>query len=316
MGGENKIVFDSETRNEFIDDYKNKILTLAEIGEKYNISNATIDRLLLEFEVERSRKTGIKTSMPDQAKCVKMVNAGMSTTDIAKEIGITRTAVCKIKNKYSLGHSGRYGLNRSAFLHDDEKAMYFAGLLMADGSVCMTGSGNWNVYLNSIDMDVLEKFRDYLGDKSRPISKCGAGSRVQVSNAVLVKRLKGFGVVPQKTFIAKIPSENIVLNRHFWRGFIDGDGWYIWNNRNTAQVGIGSASLDLIKQFIVFLDHHGLYKKNKIYERQDTQNPFYSYVVRGAEAFDLIDILYFNSSVHMDRKREKAMEFMCNRNRW
>lgn len=246
---------------------------------------------------------------------VSLYKSGMKPRQICKEIKMGGSVIYRIlrENGYQFK---TYKLDETCFSDMNENTMYFAGLLMADGCVAAPTNGNKVLYLNSIDDDVLIKFRDYLGDKRRPVSKCGSTRRVQIGDVALIDKLATFGIVPQKTFIAQIPSIEIVLNRHFWRGFIDGDGWYNWNNRNTAQVGIGSASRKIIEQFILFLNHHGLYKKNKIYERKDTTNPFYSYVLRGAEAFDLIDLLYFNSSVHMDRKREKAMEFMYNRNRW
>lgn len=261
---------------------------------QYTLSNTPIERKLM---------------------CIELYNSRVSTRKISQQLQMSNETVYKILREYEIPIAS-YELNEMCFSKNTEEAMYFAGLLMADGCLTEIKNNKYNLYLDSSDRDVLEKYRIFLGSPRRRIQNGRSTYRIQVSNDNISRDIQRFGVVPRKSHMATIPTTDIALNRHFWRGLIDGDGWFNWNNRDTAMVGFGSASKRLVEQFTEFLDHYNLYKGNRIYERKDTANPFYSYVVRGSEAFDLIDVLYFDSTVHMDRKREKAMEFMYNRNRW
>lgn len=290
------------------------------ICKKHNTSRTTLYNKLKKQGVDKAMRPKLNRNSIEtdrQLAVISLYESGEKPRSISKIMKMGGSVVYRILRENGHNNFQTYTLNENCFSEINEHSMYFAGLIMADGCITKTAGGKPNLYLDSSDKDILEKFVLFLGSQPERIHKRKRDNlhRVNVSNITIAQDLEKLGITPRKSYTAEIPNK-FVTNRHYWRGLIDGDGWYNWNNRNTAQVGIGSASIRLIEQFVEFLDYYGLYKNNQIYKRKDTANPFYSYVVRGAEAFDLIDILYFDSSVHMDRKREKAMEFMYNRNRW
>ncbi len=304
---------------DLIDDYLSG-MCIKSIMDKHSIQRHVLYKNLNEWNVDKSARPRIgRNKVSDERKriAISMYESGEKPRDIAKAMKMGGNVIYKILREHGHDNFATYPLNENCFSDINEKSSYFAGLLLADGCVTKTQGGKANIYLDSLDRDILEKYTDFIeSDRRRIHSRKRDGLfRVSVSNERMAQDLERFGIIPRKSRRAEIP-DRVVLDRHYWRGFIDGDGWYVWNNRNTAQVGIGSAAIGIIKGFIKFIDSYGLYKKNKIYERKDTLNPFYSYVLRGPEAFDLIDILYFDSSVWMDRKYEKAMEFIYNRNKW
>lgn len=111
---------------------------------------------------------------------------------------------------------------------DSEEKAYWLGFLIADGCIF---KNMVIIQLGAIDEGHLVKFRNCVNSDSN-IYKCrgsaytlGYGVRIQVSSPQIVNDLKKFGIVPNKTKICKKPEGiPIELERHFWRGCIDGDG--------------------------------------------------------------------------------------------
>jgi hypothetical protein len=113
------------------------------------------------------------------------------------------------------------------------------GFLLADGCV---RKSKWHQHTISLslaakDRDHVEKFRSFLG-ATHPISEStrdGYGKprtmvRLTVSSDRLADSLAKYNVVPQKTATA-VPPAALVMDRDFWRGMVDGDGWLFYTYR-------------------------------------------------------------------------------------
>ena len=101
-------------------------------------------------------------------------------------------------------------------------------MLMADGCVQQRPKKSAEISLQLALKDAahVKAFGSFLGTE-RPITnytgRDGVMVRMQVSSNRLAASLARFGVVPRKTYCAKVLC--IEKSVDFWRGMIDGDGW-------------------------------------------------------------------------------------------
>jgi DNA-binding transcriptional regulator WhiA len=111
---------------------------------------------------------------------------------------------------------------------DSEDKAYFLGLILADGSV----TNNEEKYryqltlkLHNRDRDILENFIKCI-DGEMDIWKNNKRemSEIFLSGKKLISDLEVLGVTPNKTFSVKYPIIDEKLEKHFLRGYFDGDG--------------------------------------------------------------------------------------------
>jgi hypothetical protein len=120
-------------------------------------------------------------------------------------------------------------LDKRAFDTITDESAYWIGFLMADGCVThnSVGSPVLSLTLQRRDEKHLEKFGMFLKTNAkiyRHISNAdSAQSSVKFVSPELCSALLQYGVTPRKALTAS-PPEQLLNNRHFWRGIIDGDG--------------------------------------------------------------------------------------------
>ena len=125
-------------------------------------------------------------------------------------------------------------LNHAVFdaAASSEAAAYWVGFLMADGCISAnSGKGSPHVILviSERDRSHLEQFRSFLGSQHSiqviPGGKHYGGKsvRLDLASERLADALSLCGVVTPKAN-RRVPPF-LELNRHFWRGLVDGDGW-------------------------------------------------------------------------------------------
>lgn len=215
--------------------------------------------------------------------------------------------------------------NEHSFDEITPESAYWVGFLMADGGV---SSWNYSVYLNLSSKDIghIEKFKKFMGS-SNPIKNKVAKnpfkngkdyntSSFSVSSLYLQYKLEKYGIKPKKSATAKV-SDNLVYNRHFWRGVIDGDGsislekkkalnsihteyyWYTYINL------VGSYCL--VNQFNDYIKN--LIKKD--YKRSiKDHKTYYNIHIGGKNAFYIIKDLYEDSDIFLDRKKKIAEDIL------
>jgi hypothetical protein len=153
----------------------------------------------------------------------------------------------------------RHTLNDGVFDAVTEDSAYWVGFLMADGhiSVIATTSANAiELALAIRDKEHIRKFLDFLGS-DHPIGERDAGNghgnivaRTKICSDRLVRAIARYGVTPNKTHTAEV--RHLELNRDFWRGVIDGDGWITLREDGSPTIGlIGSERL--VSQFQAFV---------------------------------------------------------------
>lgn len=218
-------------------DYHNH-LSIKELALKYKRSENSI-RLRLKNE---KRKFYDRF---DQKFIIKLYLEGKSIYEISKIVeNINSVAVWrilklnKIQSRPLEISNRRYNLNINYFneINTKDKA-YFLGLLYADGYNNFD-KGTVSISLQKKDGDLLELFNKYI-NHNKPLYEVEYKNifpqlRIEFGSKKLSSDLNKLGCVQKKSLILKFPTIEQVpehLQRHFIRGYFDGDGCIV-NSKN------------------------------------------------------------------------------------
>lgn len=111
---------------------------------------------------------------------------------------------------------------------DTEEKAYFLGFIAADGCV-INDSKNYRYKLclkiHNKDNHILDELVHYIDGKMK-IWKHGQRemSEINLSGKKIIKDLESHGITPNKTFNMQYPKIDEKFERHFLRGYFDGDG--------------------------------------------------------------------------------------------
>jgi hypothetical protein len=140
---------------------------------------------------------------------------------------------------------------------DSEDKAYFLGFIFADG--CITNDVKKYRYqltikLHNKDFSILERFiKSIDGEMGIWKNKKREMCEVFLSGKKIINDLQTLGVVQNKTFLVKYPQIDEKFERHFLRGYFDGDGCIRINTdkRDGSQRGdlkIVGGSLDMLNK--------------------------------------------------------------------
>jgi len=239
---------------------------------------------------------------------------GLSTPKLGKQYGVSHKTIMRaIKRKGFLlrGISKslqRYCLDETVFDVITEESAYWLGFLMADGNICHTKQGSplISLCLHRKDEQHLIHFRSFLGS-DHPLTRGANNSlKLNIRSTLLAKRLQKYGILPRKSLVAKV-STDLLFNRHFWRGVVDGDGSIgIYSSNKSRYHNKPCFSLvgskDLMNQFIEFSKEYSPDENIKTYPIKNISR----ISLRDDKAKTMIDILYNNCSIALPRKLNAA----------
>lgn len=212
------------------------------------------------------------------------------------------------------------------------EALYWIGFLYADGfiegKVPVLG-----VALSEVDRDHVEKFNQFLGgylkiaeivqNKGRglkgQVNEGGTLCRVKVADVRLYNRLKELGFTSNKTYDIT-PHELLRYSRDFWRGVVDGDGWItkghsIYPSVNSGDIRYEYPKMGLcgneatIQEFLNYIRLSGIECKSGV-KRAKRENSLYSMDSVGKPAVQIMNLLYKDATVYLNRKYQKYQELI------
>ncbi len=252
-------------------------------------------------------------------------NPRFNRKQFAADYSINYNLVIKLGVKYNLDLP-KYKINSYFFESiDNEVKAYWLGFLYADG--CMTKTGGINLLLSTDDRNHLQKYKIDLGIEN-PIedtiskiknSKTGYqhASKVRVTDKKLYSDLVKLGCTRLKTLTLRFPSPNQVpevLIRHFIRGYFDGDG-SVWEalisggKYKSLQCGITS-TYDIVMNIKKVLLAVGISKVETVPHPHSGASGIYILRIRrNNDVIKFYNYIYQNSTVYMDRKKNKFLEF-------
>jgi hypothetical protein len=206
-------------------------------------------------------------------------------------------------------------LRQNAFDVITEESAYWIGFLMADGCVAKPRK-TFVVYLSlkERDSEHIKKFRDFLGSShklsfqanNRGFSAKGDSSmaRIAVTSDRLAASLARYGVVPKKSRTAKVIG--LATNKHFWRGVVDGDGCLGTAKGSPVLELVGSQSIvNQFKEFVLL--HCPNYEGTSRLSRSA-----WCLRLSTSSAMKMIEILYADCSIALERKMKIARHFLDN----
>ena len=254
---------------------------------------------------------------------------------LAKEFGCSGAAIsAMLQRKGIVRHDASFVyrtaagciLNDGAFSIITPEAVYWVGFLMADGSV--TNGNTVGVVLSERDVDHVEKFRQFMGSRNKIIReipsrysdshKMTLACRFAFRSARVCADLAAHGVVRQKTHTAKA-SNQLAMNRDFWRGVVDGDGHVAlhhmpsyfnrhpkinaWSKpRDVARLELVGSKV-LLTQFLEFVISVVPDTKASVRPHKS----IFRVSIGGLTAARVVDNLYTGATVALERKANAAI---------
>lgn len=196
---------------------------------------------------------------------------------------------------------------------DTEEKAYWLGFLYADGAISKDGRNIVELSLKSSDINHLEKFKSSLGfKKEKHIFQDDIRCRIEIVDKHTRQQLIFLGCTPRKSLTLTFPTEEQVpfyLLPHFLRGYMDGDG--------SVYLGKQKNKNGTVKEFprLSILGTHN-FLSNAIEKMNwpiaKIRQPSGAYAVEWAhhKAKYILDTLYQNATIYLDRKMEKY-QYIC-----
>lgn len=306
----------------FADHERNKIIKLYEngksceyISEIFECNATTIADRLDEWGVERRGIYTIEYSDEDKTNIIQLYEGGLNTYEIADIYETSPPTIRKRLNSWGIETSRfTYYVDDNFFsVIDSENKAYWLGFIFADGYIY---KNTLNISIQKGDVKHLKKFLNDL-QSNYPVYSYEENStysnavEIKITSKQLVNDLAKYGVVPNKTHIVKPPT-NIPthLLAHFWRGWVDGDGHVgIMKSKGNEYPVVNLvgtyAACEGFKNFCL----QYMNSKSNIYEHKDKS--LWTYAVRGSFAVPILDVLYSDATIYLDRKYAKAMEILA-----
>jgi hypothetical protein len=263
-----------------------------------------------------------RTDRDTEDRIVAGYLGGKNTPELGRLFGISKPTVAKILKRKGVptrpATSRRFvTINEEAFATINEESAYWIGFLMADG--CVTDGRGPNgakcitLRLALIDGDhvrAFARFLNYGGKVTEHTNQLGyKGVYVSVASNRLAADLASYGVVPRKSNVAKVIG--LEMDRHFWRGVIDGDGCVrrLKQNRIKPQLPIIQfcGSKDIVEQFLAFAR---LVEPAVRSNCSVARGNHYHTSITGYAAWSVILSLYSDCTVSLPRKLHVACEIL------
>ena len=250
-----------------------------------------------------------KLTQEDIKRMIESYQQGQSTIELGDRFGVSSTAIYGLLKRRdipmrSLSQSmQKYNINETYFenINSEEKA-YWLGFICADGYLNFKRN-DLMIGLSIKDKEHLQKLKDCL-KSSHPIKEYIydylSMARLFIGNKKITESLKKY-IPKDKTFSLIFPSINNELERHFVRGYFDGDGSIV--NGKNPQLNITSNDNFLDGLDIKFKEI-GLNKtKRDIRHKQQNRIQTLRFVGRD-NIKKIYDYLYKDSTIFLERKKK------------
>ena len=252
-------------------------------------------------------------------KAISMFNDGSSLTKIAKELSVDRYCLGqRLKKKFGIDPSlkqnnKRYKVDSNFFdFMNTENKFYWLGFIFADGHM-RTQSNSLEIGLSIKDQNHLNKFlNDLNSDYPIRTKRCKIGLKVydscniSICDKALYNSLIKLGCTNNKTYNLTFPSiTDKSMLAHFIRGFFDGDGGIAVakDTDRITRLTVTAYSEQILEEFanlirIILPDFQYSIRRKK------GTNSVSLYVEKIEYVLKLLDIMYQNCTIYLDRKKD------------
>lgn len=211
----------------------------------------------------------------------------------------------KLRKRTEIGRAkSKFSLNENIFdLIDSHEKAYWLGFLITDGGIF---NGAISLHIAIKDINHLEKFKSFMGSNHNIYIRKNKhpSCRLRFKSQKLCSKLSKYGIVPNKTFIAKfgknIPKKYLCS---YILGIIDGDGSFT-NSNNNMSISITSASKKFINDLQNTLVTKCNLNKTKI---NHIKNKYILTYCGNNQVPRIAKYVYSKSSIFLERKKNKII---------
>jgi hypothetical protein len=273
----------------------------------------------------------IKPSTELNSTIISLYTSGLDTYQVAEKCGCSQTFIMNalkrsgIQRRTTQSYTRKYIPNENFFnVIDTQEKAYVLGLLYADGNNYVKGVHSYEVSCKLLlsDKAILERMRDLLSPQS-PIKKVFDKNTndfywlLKIHSKKLTQQLTKLGCVPAKSLILIWPKWLVdpELQRHFIRGYFDGDGsLYAKKPTNTGHIDWGW-QITSTRQFCLAVKKILETKLNihcSIVLSKPKTNQITTVLSVGGnlQVKKVLDWLYQDANIYLPRKYDKYMEFI------
>jgi intein/homing endonuclease len=275
-----------------------------------------------------------KPSSELDAKVIASYDTRKTTHQVAKEIGCSQTFVIDTLKRHNIArrtiysYTTKYLPNEKFFeVIDTEEKAYILGILYADGNNYVNiknAKYQVSLALQLRDKLIMNKIRDLISPtskltliQSKNINRQDQ-FRLRIRSKLISEQLIKLGCVPNKALILEFPEWLIdpELQRHFIRGYFDGDGsLYAKKPKASGQVDWGwqltSSKNFTIKTKQIIEQQTGVHFTLKL-AHPKSDNAITTTISTGGnlQVKKVLDWMYRDATIYMDRKYDKYQEFL------
>lgn len=290
-----------------------------DICERFNISPDTVFTTLKILGIKTRGISIKKLSWNNRNRIVAFYRSGASIKELAEKFNVSGPSISNILKINGVTRRPRkqfikiYSVNEKAFDNLNERSLYWMGFFAADGSIQPSANSQSTIslHLGRVDTAHIYRFRRFLKSTHKVQFRSYKGfrsARIQIRSDRLARRLLSLGVKPKNG--ATIALE-LARSRHFWRGFIDGDGSVGFakrSNRSDPPYIHVTGIENMLDQFLAF-----------IRTRVSTQRKSYCIAncasvrqvsFQSLMAAQIVWLLYCNAKIALPRKNRVAQKIM------
>jgi uncharacterized protein (DUF433 family) len=295
------------------------------IAKQFDIHPNSILKVLKREGVDRRPIVRKKIQVTDEAKIVEMYQQGMSAPEIAEHFGVVHTLILRYLEKNGVDRRSAEECHRIYPIREDffdvidtqEKA-YFLGLLYADGGNAI--EDNYiRIDLARKDRDILEKLapliyleeplqhiKDYTREKEyKGQPKTIYGSYLNINSKHICHRLYDLGCENKKSLTLKFPAWLVdpELQRHFIRGYYDGDGGvYLTNVKTRGATTKMVSTVEFCQTVREIIEEQTGILYGQPYNDVENKNVYTIHLAGNRQVAHYLDWLYESATIYLDRK--------------
>lgn len=292
-------------------------ITARQIDKKLGFSKTTTNRIFAKLGIDISdrkfeREIPLNVNKDD---IINRYNNGESLREISRiyDCGIISVKNLLKKNKIKIRgiRDVAIPVNEDFFKEiNSEVVAYVIGWWLSDGNIDKYGH---ICSLEITDLDILQEIANKMGYKGEiKIQYRGRFKtiyRLRIGSTKMAKDLIKIGIVPKKSNILKfpqvIPKE---LQKFSLLGLLEGDGCI--SKRENGQWSTSLVGTKDICENVSRICYENLGFNGSVFFRQNKLNKLYCFEIGGKHQLKkYLDWLYKDSTIHLDRKYQKYLEF-------
>lgn len=286
-------------------------LSSMSLSKLFNVSKTTILNVLKNNDIQTRLSYPVVISSDDEMDIINLYKNGKSTREIAKLYKISATAILNFLKKKNINRRSpnrdyEFDENFLDNINTPEKS-YIIGLFLSGGSV---RKNSICISLVESDIDVLIKIKKlFKTDKPINIRKKTKETHnnivtLELSSSHMIKSVKKFGIIKNKTFLIKFPKNiNPLFYSDFIRGYFDGHGSISFDKKNkNFRVAITGTSI-----FCAALKNIIIKELNIDTSLQNCKNKkLKTYTLGGnIKVKKFLNFLYKDTELYIERKRKQ-----------